>query len=79
MKTPNFRGDLTNTSAEKEPLVGMNRRDTAAPGSSTRATALAAVIDIPFLVSWTVILFSNLNNVFFGYFDRKNIFLNNKK
>ena len=65
MKINNFRGDLTDNSAEKEALIVVT---CFLVGRPAQAVATCR----------SVLLLSKLNKMFFGYFDPVNILLDNK-
>ena len=74
IKIINFQGDLTDISAKKEALV---------PALHQMMLPSSAVLCTQQNNAWlerspTVLLFSNLNEIFFGYFDPENIYLDNK-
>ena len=65
MKIHNFRGDVTDGSAEKEPMLNMPTQFEAFMACASSASSHA------------VLLFSELNNNKFRYFDSENIFTDN--
>ena len=64
MKINMFRGDLTDISTKKEALIG----------TSSNADQVRELL----AAYWPLLLFSKLNEMFFGYFDIENYFLDNE-
>ena len=77
MKINKFQGEPRDISAKTETLIASWQACCRDGHEADTGIKLESEFSIQFCIQYSVLLFSKLNTIFFGYFDPENIFLDN--